>query len=177
MTNQFKKLANEIFTELNKTKSVSFETTCGTLRVEILEDEFSSFVQFTCNGQASTMTMSGGADRFAAHLDSFLYFKCGFNCKVEIFAGEERSQYVKEESGKWGEIEAWFSAEQGFTLAVNGIIALEFAATKYTTGSAAKFQRFPFTCMIENRSQPFRCVELNTDEGDRRNPASLIHWN
>lgn len=177
MTNQFKKLANEIFGALNKNGSVNLETAVGTLCVEIIEDEFHTFIKFSCNNNASTMTMKGGAERFAAHLDAFLEFKCGLDQGVEIVTGTEVTQYVSENTGRWGALETYFDASQSFTLLVNGIIALEFAATKYATGSQAKFKRFPFTCMIENRNQPFRCVELNTDEGDRRNPAGLIHWN
>ncbi len=92
MNNAFTKLANELWTELNDNGCTSVETTIGTLFVSVKSDEFHTFIEFACKGKTSTMTKgmsiyeADDAERFAAHLEAFLFFKCGFDQGVEIVA-------------------------------------------------------------------------------------------
>jgi len=171
MTTAFTKLANGIWNELSADGDSCAKTKTGTLYVEIDSDELHTFIRFTHNGETSCMTMKGGVERFTAHLDAFLTFKCGFENEVTLVKGDEVKQYSSDDSEG-----PTFSAHQNFELLVNGVIAFTFEASTYRSGTEAKFKRFPFNCMWEaTHSNPFiNVAQLRSDEGDRRNPMSMI---
>lgn len=177
MNNAFTKTANAIYNEICENSFARVETVVGTVHVEIKSDELHTFIEFYCNGEKSTMTNKGGSERFAAHLEAFLFFKLGLDSDIEIFEGEIVEEYRAEDSG-WGHKEMSFSAEQRFEAIVNGIIVFKFFAFTETEGAKAKFKRFPFNCSwhYDPTNIDFNVVQLIAEDGDRRNPAAMLNW-
>ncbi len=175
--NAFTKTANAIYTEICERSFARVETVLGTVHVEIKSDELHTFVEFYCNGEKSTMTHKGGAERFAAHLEAFLFFKLGLDSDIEIIEGETFREYIAEDSG-WDHKEMSFSAEQHFLAVVNGIIVFKFYAFTQAEGARAKFQRFPYKCSwhYDLTDIDYDVVNLSAEEGDRRNPAAMLAW-